>query len=99
MVVDGDTALDRAMMSRDLEIIRQLVTLGADAKPEVHDYAPLHWAVSRNDAEIAAYLLAKGADPNARNSKGQIPLQIAEERLAEGRGNREVVRLLTKASR
>lgn len=99
MVVDGDTALDRAIMSRDLKIIRQLVNHGADVNPEVRDYTPLHRAVSRNDAETAAYLLAKGADPNARNSKGQIPLQLAEERLVEGRGNKEVVRLLRNASR
>ena len=38
---------------------------------------PLHWAAAKGRPAAAAALLAWGADPQARNSEGQIPLHLA----------------------
>ena len=45
-----------------------------------HQSTPLHMAAWRDRPEIAALLLANGADPNAKNTKGATPLDVAEER-------------------
>ena len=49
---------------------------GLDVNDEVGN-TPLHEAVSRHNASAVKYLLAKGADPNAKNSKGVSPLDEA----------------------
>lgn len=38
---------------------------------------PLHWAVHRNQLELASMLLAAGADPNSRTPGGDTPLHWA----------------------
>ncbi|TIS50178.1 MAG: ankyrin repeat domain-containing protein, partial [Mesorhizobium sp.] len=50
-----------------LEIVRVLLEHGADPNMRgVNDWTPLHYAVSRRDAEAIGLLLASGADPSLR---------------------------------
>ncbi|MDX8480962.1 ankyrin repeat domain-containing protein [Mesorhizobium sp. VK24D] len=52
-----------------LEIVRILVEHGADPNMRgVNDWTPLHYAVSRRDAEAVRLLLASGGDPSLRTS-------------------------------
>ena len=52
----------------------------------------LHIVVKRSDATYANYLLSKGADPNARDGKGNTPLI-----LAVNAGAVELLPILTRA--
>ena len=38
---------------------------------------PLHLAISQGFAESASLLLENGADPNAKNGRGEMPLHLA----------------------
>jgi ankyrin repeat protein len=51
----------------------------------------LHNAVGHNCVELAAYLLDKGANPNAVRTDGVTPLHLAAER-----GNIQIMELLLK---
>jgi len=55
---------------------------------------PLHLAAFFCDAGLAGELLALGADPNARDSKGYSSLQVACEQFGRGEGVPETVRAL-----
>jgi ankyrin repeat protein len=51
-----------------------------EAKPPIgleHEWAPLHFAATSGDERRAEFLLANGADPNARNHDGWGPLALA----------------------
>ena len=55
----------------------------ATAKP------PLHSAVKANAREMVELLLAHGADPNAKDNRGETPLHSAAKR-----NDREMVEIL-----
>jgi ankyrin repeat protein len=38
---------------------------------------PLHWAALKGHVEMVDYLLSVGADPNATNSAGETPIEVA----------------------
>ena len=40
-------------------------------------FEPLHWTAITDDADVIEELLARGADPNARDSDGRTPLMVA----------------------
>ena len=87
-VYAGDTALHAAAFAYDLEIARDLVTLGADVRARNRRGAePLHaavigapgtanWNPARQRAVIE-YLVGAGADPNATALGGVTPLHRA----------------------
>ncbi|MGL4460930.1 MAG: ankyrin repeat domain-containing protein [Planctomycetia bacterium] len=74
--------LCHALMTKQDAVVALLLELGADANQRVDDpyrreWTPLHWAAEAGSHVAAQHLLAAGADPNARNADGAIPLEIA----------------------
>lgn len=87
-VYGGDTALHVAAAGYRLELVRQLIALGADVHARNRRGAePIHYAVDGTpgshawnpDAQAAtvACLIAAGADPNAVDRSGVAPLHRA----------------------
>ena len=58
-------------------------------------FTPLHFAAQQQHADVAALLIAAGADPNARNRFGNTPLWTAMFNVRDGDG--DVVRVLLDA--
>jgi len=89
----------RAADKKDTEMIRGnwllfLLALGlvlgfSQRAPLSAQETPLHKAAREGDKELAAGLLAEGADVNAKGNAGWTPLH-----LAAGKGHREVAELL-----
>ncbi len=63
------------------ELLELLLSFGADLRQRgVNDYTPLHYAAHLDDAKAIEFLLAHGADPNARTQIDDFatPLEEAE---------------------
>ena len=63
------------------ELLELLLSFGADISQRgVNDYTPLHYAAHLDDAKAIEFLLAHGADPNARTQIDDFatPLEEAE---------------------
>lgn len=57
-----------------------LLVHGAEVNAGAGGTTPLHGAALFGRAEMAAWLLAHGADPNSRNYEDKTPLQVALDR-------------------
>ena len=67
-----------AAMRGDREAVRAALARKADVNaPQVDGSTALHWAVERDDVELAELLLAAGARASARTREGVTPLQLA----------------------
>ncbi|MBS1829215.1 MAG: ankyrin repeat domain-containing protein [Acidobacteria bacterium] len=75
------------------DVVRALVRAGADSNAcgGVTRATPLHMAARRGFVEVAEALLAHGANPSARDKKGDTPLQRARNCRQE-----TMVRLLSR---
>lgn len=62
------------------------------AREQASRWSPLHYAADRNQARIVDLLLARGADPLAKDPAGWTPLDAAMKR-----GNLKVEKKLRKA--
>lgn len=63
------------------DIMEMLLAHGADIQQRgVNDYTPLHYAAAGNDVKMIEWLLAHGADPNAKTHIDEYatPLEEAE---------------------
>ncbi len=69
-----------------LELLKVLLSAGADPRAKVGGWTALGHAVDRGWAEMAELLLAAGADPNASGVGGRPELSAAMSRLAGGAG-------------
>ncbi|CAB3992993.1 nuclear factor NF-kappa-B p105 subunit isoform X1 [Paramuricea clavata] len=77
---DGLTPLCVAVKARHIEIVKELITLGADANAadSKSGNTALHLAVEDNNLVMVSCLLFKGnADPNAMSYSSNTPLHIA----------------------
>jgi uncharacterized protein len=76
--VGGMTALLFAARQNDLKSAAILIAAGADVKETAQDgTSPILVAVLNGHYELASFLLEKGADPNAADSKGRAALYAA----------------------
>jgi len=67
-----------AVMKGDAAAVRKLVLAKADVNaPQVDGATALHWAVYRDNLELADLLLRSRADVNATNREGVTPLAMA----------------------
>jgi ankyrin repeat protein len=61
------------------DIVRLLISHGADPNEECGGWTPLHAASEHGSPEIARVLLEHGANPNALNRSGGTALHVALE--------------------
>ena len=72
----GDTALHHAARNGDLEIVKQLVTGGADVNTTTgNNHFPLYCAAGHGHVETTQYLVEEGADLQARLSDGKTVME------------------------
>ncbi|MGW6055326.1 ankyrin repeat domain-containing protein [Streptomyces sp. NPDC055189] len=84
---DGRTALDRAAEQGHADVVRQLVTAGADlGQPagEYQDVTPLCLAAHRGHTAAVGVLLDAGAPTGAQGRRGYVPLVMAATACNEG---------------
>lgn len=76
---DGCTLLLIAARDGRLDSLKTLVENGADTEAcdPLYRRTPLGWAAFNAHADVADYLLRKGADANASDAYGNTPLKIA----------------------
>jgi ankyrin repeat protein len=86
----GETPLMIAAIRGSLPAVQALVKRGAAINRE--GWTPLHYACSGPDNGVTAWLLAQGAEINARSDNGTTPLMMAARY-----GNGDLVPLLLKA--
>ena len=68
----GDTALHHATRNGDLEIVKQLVSSGADVNATTdNNHFPLYCAAGHGHVETTRYLVENGADLQARLADGK----------------------------
>lgn len=79
----GDLARVRELVARDPSLMT--------AKDRTHGATALHWAALRGQAGVVQFLVAQGADTQARNGEGETPLQVARRA-----GKKDVVALLER---
>jgi uncharacterized protein len=87
---DGETPLMLAAVRGLLPAAKALVRRGAAVNRK--GWTPLHYACSGPDNGVAAFLIAEGAELNARSENGTTPLMMAARY-----GNGDLVPLLLKA--
>lgn len=86
----GETPLMIAAIRGSLPAVQALVKRGAAINRA--GWTPLHYACSGPDNGVAAFLIANGAELNARSENGTTPLMMAARY-----GNSDLVPLLIKA--
>ncbi len=68
-VREGDVAAVAELLDGDAKLVKERdATFGATA---------LHWAALRGHADVVELLLARGADPGARNTAGETAREVA----------------------
>ena len=81
----GETPLHKAVLNKNIRLL--LVSALLEHGAEVNRYAvpggtALHYAVQKNRADLVAVLLQYGADPYAKDSAGQTPVEAGGQRSA-----------------
>ena len=77
----GVTPLCIACVHEDIEVIKILISKGADVNAKFFfiggDFTPLHVVAWKGNVEIVKLLVSKGADVKAKTSDGLTPLHLA----------------------
>lgn len=77
----GETALFGAAAWGHVEVVRYLLSVGADCNivESSSGYTPLHWAASHGNLETIKLLVEAGADPTLADRRGRLPVDVAHE--------------------
>lgn len=73
----GETALALAAWKGKLDVVKWLLERGARINGAPRQWSPLHYAVFAGHKEIANFLIAQGADIDARSTNGSSVLMMA----------------------
>ncbi|XP_064611888.1 ankyrin repeat domain-containing protein 49-like [Liolophura sinensis] len=88
---DMYTALHRASYNDHLDMVKLLISRGADIEAQTSDgWRPLHSACRWSNTTVASLLLQSGAEVNAQTHGGQTALHLA----AANQDSRETLQLL-----
>jgi len=90
---DFKSTIHQAADAGDLAKVKAFIQEGVDVNTNVHGCTPLHCAVRYGHKEVAQLLIAKGADVNAKDTRGRTPADLA---INEGR--KEIAKLLMSKS-
>mmetsp|Transcript_49 Transcript_49/g.56 ORF Transcript_49/g.56 Transcript_49/m.56 type:complete len:191 (-) Transcript_49:407-979(-) len=78
------TVLHYAVAAGDVRVVNQLINSGVCLSdlnaPDVKGFTPLFWAVKKGQQNVAAVLIASGANPNVSDYTGKTVLMEAIER-------------------
>ena len=75
----GDTALHIAVIRGNFEIVKELLSVGADhSQKGEHGFTPLHEAVLHDQRKIIPILMESGADPLVKNDWDMDSFELAE---------------------
>lgn len=91
----GSTALHAACLRGNTGMVELLVSHGATVNaPDESQATPLHFLIEGTDfdkktTDLARYLLDNGADWQAKNDEGRIPIDLAHEQ-----GDADLIALL-----
>ncbi len=78
-IADADMSLIEAVKNQHRDVARALIA-GGDVnvnEPQPDGATALHWAVHRDDLEVTQLLLEAGANANAINDFGVMPMSLA----------------------
>ena len=78
--IDGWTPLIAASVYGHLEVVRYLLEQGANRdKANIYGYTSLYCAAVEGYLETVKLLMVYGADLNARNNRGELPIDMTED--------------------
>ncbi len=86
---DFKSTIHQAADAGDLAKVKAFIQEGIDVNTKVHGCTPLHCAARYGHKEVAELLIAKGADINAKDTRGRTPTD-----LAINQGRKELAKLL-----
>ncbi len=87
------STIHQAADAGDLAKVKAFIQEGIDVNTKVHGCTPLHCAARYGHKEVAELLIAKGADINAKDTRGRTPIA-----LAINQGRKEMAKLLASKS-
>ncbi|MHC4510458.1 MAG: ankyrin repeat domain-containing protein [Planctomycetota bacterium] len=87
------STIHQAADAGDLAKVKAFIEEGIDVNTKVHGCTPLHCAARYGHKEVVELLIAKGADINAKDSRGRTPLYLAMYQ-----DRKETVKLLASKS-
>src|SRR5205814_5245918 len=93
-LVSGESALMAAASRGSVDVVRALVTHGADvnAREMRGSQTALMWAIAEKRSEVARYLIEHGADVKTKSKVGLTPFLFAAQQ-----GDLDSARLLAAA--
>ena len=93
----GDTALHHAARNGDLEIVKQLVSNGADVNATTdNNHFPLYCAAGHGHVETTQYLVENGADLRAKLSDGKTVAEWLKQYADHDRRLKSTLEVLEK---
>ena len=83
--------IDKAVEMGQLRVVKWHVENGADVNEVIYGRTPLHLAAMNSHDELVRFLLANGANVNARTATGETPLLWAK-----GKGQGKAAQILIR---